>query len=65
MNEFIIALTRSQVANLVEFFDMAFFKLIADLAKGGEIDNMDYLIDMCEVYTKLSDALRRTNNETD
>lgn len=58
MNESInISLTKSQVANLVEFFDLMFFKLIADLEKAGEIENMNYLVDMCEAYTKLSDAL--------
>lgn len=65
MNESInIAFTKSQVTNLVEFFDMAFPRMIADLAKDEEFDNMAYLTDMCEAYTKLSDALRRTNNET-
>lgn len=59
MNESItITFTESQVDNLVQFFDMAFFGLIADLATCGELDNMAYLIDMCEVYTKLSDALK-------
>lgn len=66
MNESItITLTKSQVWNLVEFLDMAFPRMIADLVNGGELDNMAYLTDMCEAYTKLSDALRRTNNETD
>lgn len=66
MNESItITLTKSQVGNLVEFFDMAFPRMIADLVNGGELDNMAYLTDMCEAYTKLSDALRRTNDETD
>ena len=53
-----IAFTKSQVKNLVEFFDMAFPRMIADLVNGGELDNMAYLTDMCEVYTKLSDALK-------
>lgn len=60
-----IAFTKSQVKNLVGFFDMAFPRMIADLAKDGEFDNMNYLVDMCEVYTRLSDALRRTSDETD
>ena len=63
MNEFTITLTRSQVKNLVEFFDMAFPRMIADLAKDGEFDNMDYLVDMCETYTKLSDALKEGKYE--
>lgn len=41
MNGFTITLTRSQVKNLIEFFDFKFFDLIADLAKDGEIDNME------------------------
>lgn len=60
-----IAFTKSQVKNLVKFFDMAFSRMIAELVNGGELDNMAYLTEMCEVYTRLSDALRRTNNETD
>lgn len=64
MNESItITLTKSQVGNLVEFFDMAFPRMIADLVNGGELDNMAYLTDMCDAYTKLSDALRRANDE--
>ena len=59
-----IAFTKSQVKNLVKFFDMAFSRMIAELVNGGELDNMAYLTEMCEVYTRLSDALRRTNNET-
>ena len=59
MNQSInIAFTRSQVTNLVEFFDMAFSRMIADLVNGGELDNMAYLTEMCEAYTKLSDALK-------
>ena len=59
MNESItITLTKSQVTNLVEFFDMAFPRMIANLVNGGELDNMAYLTDMCEAYTKLSDALK-------
>lgn len=59
MNESItITLAKSQVGNLVEFFDMAFPRMIADLVNGGELDNMAYLTDMCEAYTKLSDALK-------
>lgn len=59
MNEFTITLTRSQVKNLIEFFDMMFFQLIADLAKDGEIDNMYYLIDMCDTYEQLSELLKK------
>ena len=59
MNESItITLTKSQVTNLVEFFDMVFPRMIANLVNGGELDNMAYLTDMCEAYTKLSDALK-------
>lgn len=59
MNESInIAFTKSQVTNLVEFFDMAFPRMIADLAQDEEFDNMAYLTDLCEVYTRLSVALK-------
>ena len=59
MNESInIAFTKSQVENLIEFFDMAFPRMIAELVNGGELDNMAYLTEMCEAHTKLSDALK-------
>lgn len=54
-----IAFTESQVKNLVEFFDMAFPQLIADLAKDGEFDNMAYLTDMCDIYKSLSELLKK------
>lgn len=58
-NEFTITLTRSQVKNLVEFFEFSFLNLIADLAKDEEIDNMDYLVDMCDIYKSLSELLKK------
>lgn len=59
MNEFTITLTSSQVNNLVEFFELSFINLIADLAKDKEIDNMDYLVDMCDTYKLLSDLIKK------
>lgn len=58
MNNISIAFTRSQIENLIEFFDMAFCQLLADFAKDRAIDGMEYLIAMCNLYTKLSDALK-------
>lgn len=59
MNEFTITLTSSQVNNLVEFFEFSFINLIADLAKDKKIDNMDYLVDMCDTYKLLSDLIKK------
>lgn len=45
-----VQLTKSQVNNLVEFFDIGFIPFIRELV---DLDNMDYLVDMCELYKKL------------
>lgn len=53
-NEFIITLTKTQAENLLEFIDIYFINSIRD---DEEVDNMDYLCDMCDVYKKLKDIL--------
>lgn len=47
-----ITLTDSQVENLIEFFDL---QLIQNIRNDSDIDNMDYLVDMCEIYKKLKE----------
>ena len=49
-----VFLTRSQIANLVEFFEMAFIPYVRD---DTEIDNMGYLVDMSDAYRTLKDSL--------
>ena len=53
-----IELTNTQVDNLIEFFELGFIDYIkAD----PDLDNLDYLVDMCEIYTKLKEV---HNNES-
>lgn len=48
-----IKLTNSQVENLMEFFELEFIDFIRN---DTYIDNMDYLVDMCEIYKKLKEG---------
>jgi hypothetical protein len=50
MNDILILLTKSQAENLMEFFEVAFIPMVRDTP---EIDNIDYLADMCEIYTQI------------
>lgn len=55
-NEFIITLTKTQTENLLEFIDIYFINSIRD---DEEVDNMNYLCDMCDIYKKLKDILEK------
>lgn len=48
-----ISLTKSQVENLIEFFEFGF---IDQIISDPDVDNMDYVVDMSQVYTKLKEA---------
>ena len=50
-----INLTPSQVENLVEFFE---FNFIDSIRKDVDIDNMDYIVNMCDIYTTLKRHLQ-------
>lgn len=50
MDDILILLTKSQAENLMDFFEMSFISMIRDV---DEIDNMMYLVDMCEIYKQL------------
>lgn len=50
MNDILILLTQSQAENLMEFFEVAFIPMVRDTP---EIDNLDYVVDMCEVYKEI------------
>lgn len=50
MNDILILLTKSQAENLMEFFEVAFIPMVRDTP---EIDNLDYVADMCEVYKEI------------
>lgn len=50
MDDILILLTKSQAENLMEFFEVAFIPMLRDTP---EIDNLDYVADMCEVYKEI------------
>lgn len=50
MNDILILLTKSQAENLMEFFEVAFIPMVRDTP---EIDNLDYVADMCEAYKEI------------
>lgn len=50
MDDILIMLTKSQAENLIEFFEVAFIPMVRDTP---EIDNLDYVVDMCEIYKQL------------
>lgn len=48
-----IELTKSQVENLMDFFELEFI----DSVRNNEgTDNINYLVDMCDIYSKLKNA---------
>ena len=49
-----IELTASQVENLMEFFE---FEFIDSIRNNTDIDNMGYLVDMCDIYSKLKESV--------
>ena len=53
-------LTFSQVKNLVEFFE---FNLIDNIREDTDIENMNYLVDMCEIYKKLQEHIGKEGAE--
>ena len=53
-----IELTKSQIENLKDFFD---YEFINGIRNDTEIDNMSYLVDMCEIYKKLKEADENDN----
>lgn len=55
-----IELSKSEIENLIEFFD---FDFIPYIKSSVELDNMKYLISMCDVYKKLETALDEVRNE--
>ena len=54
-----IELTKSQIDNLMEFFE---FEFIESIRNNTEVDNINYLVDMCDIYKKLADASERVGD---
>lgn len=53
---FKIELSRSQIENLVEFIEMNFIDVVK---KDVDIDNFRYVVDMCDTFKILENALKR------
>lgn len=53
-----IDLTTSQIENLCEFLE---FNLIPNIRADTDIDNINYLTDMCAVYKKLKRIKEKHN----
>lgn len=53
-----LVLTFSQAENLVEFFELHF---IDSIRNDEELDNMNYLTDMCDIYKKLKAHINVVN----
>lgn len=49
--KYTLTMTKSQVSNLLEFFDLNFTESI----RSDGIDNMEYIVDMCEIYKSLKE----------
>ncbi len=52
---FEIKLTKSQIENLLLFFE---FEFIPSIQRDDEVDNINYLVEMCEIYKNLQEALK-------
>lgn len=55
-----IELSKSEIENLIDFFD---FEFIPYIKSDVELDNMKYLTSMCDVYKKLETALDEVRNK--
>lgn len=53
-------LTKSQIDNLIEFFELEFIGMVR---KDNCIDNMDYVCDMCDIYKGLKSLQRKTDGK--
>ena len=49
----LITLTKSQCTNLAEFID---YNLLRAIREDEDIDNIDWVYDMCKAYKKLTEA---------
>lgn len=47
-----LTLTKSQVSNLLEFFDLNFIESIRSYTG---VDNMECIVNMCEIYKSLKE----------
>lgn len=52
----LVDLTKTQIKNLIDFIELNF---IDSVREDEDVDNIDYIIDMCEALT----TLRKTKEE--
>lgn len=50
-----VKITKSEISNLIEFIE---FYFIDSIRNDPDADNIDYIVDMMNVLTKLRDAFR-------
>lgn len=50
-----VKITKSEISNLIEFIK---FYFIDSIRSDPAVDNIDYIVDMMNVLTKLRDAFR-------
>ena len=55
-----VELTQSQIKNLAEFIEL---NLISTIRVDVDIDNIEWVKDMCEAHTKLKEALEGSGVE--
>lgn len=55
-----LMLTKSQIDNLIEFFELEFIGMVR---KDDCIDNMDYVCDMCDIYKGLKSLQREMDGK--
>ena len=55
-----ITLTNSQVENLKEFFECEF---VPSIQRNTDCDNINYLVDMCEIYKMLDNPIEKGGDE--
>lgn len=48
-----VELTKSQITNLASFIQ---YNFIEEIRNNDDIDNINYLVDMCEAYKVLKEA---------
>ena len=57
-----IELSKSQITNLMNFFE---FDFIQSIREDEEVDNINYLVDMCDIYKKLKEANEKVGDDND
>ena len=59
-NDYVLNLSFSQVENLAEFFE---FYFIDSIRNDTDVDNINYVVDMCNIYAKLKEHIERDGRD--